>query len=326
MLNLTIIKTKNKIFVKGINCNLKYYIFDGKFAKKTFNSNWYEIEQIPKKIEYETQQEFINYRYELIDKSFASEKIPLILIKNDVANYDEEEGVWRFINKYKIYQSLYEEKYDIKEPELKEVEFKIDNIFEIDEIDDTEKKYEIIVKRGFEEVKDTIDINDSEKQLLDKIIFPDLILSNKPCKFTSKQMYNIIRNYIKTNINHQYAIITSDYDFCFTVEKKIELFEPEEYTVDLNSLSMKKTKIKKFEKRYRKFRKIEIFSMTHSEAKYNNYKIFPEFIANNHKELVKKVDEYLNEIITIINEPLVDCPYCKGEGVIINKTNFIKEK
>jgi hypothetical protein len=36
-----------------------------------------------------------------------------------------------------------------------------------------------------------------------------------------------------------------------------------------------------------------------------------------------KIDKYLNDLITEINKPLIDCPHCKGLGVVdfVDTTN-----
>ena len=54
------------------------------------------------------------------------------------------------------------------------------------------------------------------------MLTPEFCIHERPCKLTSKkQMYSIVRNWIKTNINPKCAEITNDYDFCFTVKRKL---------------------------------------------------------------------------------------------------------
>ncbi|MFK5882928.1 MAG: hypothetical protein QM489_01155 [Candidatus Izemoplasma sp.] len=44
-----------------------------------------------------------------------------------------------------------------------------------------------------------------------------------PCEISSQDLYNIIRERVKQNINYENAAITSDYDFCFTVKRKLQV-------------------------------------------------------------------------------------------------------
>ena len=74
----------------------------------------------------------------------------------------------------------------------------------------------------------------------------------------------------------------------------------------------------KYETRYRKSREVEVFNMTSAKDKYNNYTIIKGFEGNSEEDLKNKIDTYLEELMAIINEPLHDCPHCKGMGVILN--------
>ena len=98
-----------------------------------------------------------------------------------------------------------------------------------------------------------------------------------------------MRAYIKQNIDPKYAIITSDHDFCFKVEKKISLFDIKEYTVDVNNSVFNKRKRKpKYEKRYKTDRKSICFEMTPpSSRKYENYTPMDGISGTDYKDLEK---------------------------------------
>ena len=49
------------------------------------------------------------------------------------------------------------------------------------------------------------------------------------CRLTSQESFDIIRWYIKRNIDPKAAEMTSDYDFCLTVKKLIPLESPKEF-------------------------------------------------------------------------------------------------
>jgi hypothetical protein len=58
---------------------------------------------------------------------------------------------------------------------------------------------------------------------LERMLTPEFALHERPCSITSKQTYDIVRYYVKENIDPKQAEVTSDYDFCFTVKKKVAI-------------------------------------------------------------------------------------------------------
>jgi len=156
-----------------------------------------------------------------------------------------------------------------------------------------------------------------QHELLSKIIFPPVIEPLTPCKYTSKQVYEIVRSFIKKNHNREFCEISSDYNFCFQVNKKIPLADPHSWQKEILKTNGKSYKPKKFETRYTGTRTVKLFEMTHSEDKYKGYTVIPEMFADNEQELMDKMNTLCNEILQKINEPLVDCPVCRGCGVVI---------
>ncbi len=321
-LNLEAIKTDVGYFVRVqgqdsyYNSSLIDFFFDGKKPEKTQNKAWVKITGAPQKIERELSQPNINFRYELKDKSLVSEKFPEVFPQEQVTNYDAENycRVWKA--EYSHLQSLYEEKSDLQPTILDVVTFDFKIILEMDNI----KEYggfSYSVQRtkwdseGFEMLTD----KSIHHELVDTILFPDIILPARTSKLTSKQTYKIIRKYIQDNINSKYAHITSDYDFCFTVKKKIPLTEKTPYQADVSHWKSKKPK---YETRYRENREIEIFEMTHDEEKYKGYIPIKPFEGKNIEDLKYNIDSFLEELMKKINEPLIDCPHCKGKGVLLN--------
>ena len=153
-------------------------------------------------------------------------------------------------------------------------------------------------------------------ELVDTLLFPDIVLPARTSKLTSKQTYKVIRKYIQDNINPKYAQISSDYDFCVTVEKKISLFEKVPYQRNISSFNAKRPK---YITDYRHNRQIKIFEMTHDgdDGNYKGYTAIKPFEGKNIEDLKNNIDNYLAELMTKINEPLHDCPNCKGLGVIL---------
>lgn len=151
-------------------------------------------------------------------------------------------------------------------------------------------------------------------QLLDRILFPSLILPQRPCRLSSQQTYNIVRQYVKNHIDPKVAVITSDYDFCFTVRKRIPLAVPHKYTVDVNK-AYKRQKPKYVDK-VRDERQETIFEMTYAPKNYDNYTPIKGFQASTQAELKGMIDDYCQRLITHINTPLEECETCGGRGII----------
>lgn len=296
---------------------LQNYFFDGKKAESTFSTHWAKIAKVPKKIEEEHSQTPTNYRYELIDKTLESGKFPAVFLREDVASYDSEDGYWRWMDKFAHLKSLYIEKSDPRPNLMVNVDFEFNICLELDNL----KEYggfSYPVQRTRWENEGFVSLTDKEVQhdLIDTIIFPDIILPARKSELTSEQTYKIIRKHIQDNINPKYAHITSDYDFCFTVKKKIHLAKKVPYQRDVSNYGARKPK---YVTDYRENREIEVYEMTHANSNYKGYTPIEGFKGKNIEELKENIDNYLKDLMDKINEPLVDCECCKGAGVICKK-------
>jgi hypothetical protein len=329
MLNLIGIKCRNKIFIsifseEDVWTNYSehshydtciYYFINGKQPEKSFHRYWCVINKEPEKVQIYKPQPNINGRYELIDNKL-SDKLPRIIKEKDIEK--DNSGYW--LGEYANFQSLYKYFSDKQPDILVDVEFTYKTICELDEIKDYGIfKYNINHNSIWENKKE-VNNKDLIYQLIDKLLFPEILLPSKSCKLNSKDSYDIVRAYVKENINSKYAEITSDYDFCFTVKKKITLSQVDSYTVDVNNSWFGKKKRKpKYEKRYVTSRLVEIFNM--APKIYNDYKVIDGFQGKNQEDLKNNIDDYCKQLIEFINEPLIDCPHCQGYGVIL-KENF----
>lgn len=291
-LKLVVIKSKTNIYISDNVNNESYFtsriedlIFDGEQLEKTYAKSWYKINGIPTKIEKKRPNQRINTRYELKEGYPESELTPKVVEASSF--YDEYDAV----------SGLYTYKYDELEGGLEEIEFEVNVIEELDfGFEITEKRF--TPKYDFLSVLSTHPV----------------LLPLKPCKLTHQQSYNIIREHIKNNIDSKYARITSDYDFCFTVKKVITLYQPKQYTVDINAGH--KRRKPKYETRFQQSREVEIFEV--APKTYNSYTIVTPFEGDNYDDLVKNIEEYLSELMEKINAPLKECECCKGLGVIVN--------
>ncbi len=317
MKKLAFIDTKNGCFLSDNpsygETELARYFIDGKKPVLSFNKKWVCVESKPKKIEVSVNQPDINHRYELIDKSLASDKFPEILNREDVAYYDQYEYSWIWKPEYKHKESLYELKSDPQPDILQEVPFEIEKTIHYDKIEEHNGfSYPAVGQGTFGNDNFDLTGEDVNYSLLETIVNADIALPMRPCFLTSKQSYEIIRRFIQDNIDPKIAKITSDYRFCFTVKKRIPI-EPESYTIDENLFTKRKPRLKT---RWRREREVEIFEMTHSEENYQGYTPIKGFEGQNIKNLKQNIDEYLDKLIKEINKPLEECSNCNGRGVL----------
>ena len=300
--------------IKGCNYSSKKLLFDGIPAEPTHSSEWYKLKCKPKKITIPVAGEQINHRFELIDKAMESDVFPLTYKVDDVAIYDSYEYEYVWNPTHAIKKSLYKLAFDMSPDHNKTLKFVIQTICEIDKVEEyAGLSYDIQKTRWGNDGTVKLTSSDIKHQELDKILFPSLLLPSKPSALSSSDSYKIIRQFVKENINREVAEITSDYDFCFTVKKRIELHTPEKYACNVASI---RSKTPRYETRFRKYRAVEVFEMTDDSHKYKGYTIIPGFTGKNHDDLKKNIDTFLADLIAKINEPLKDCPHCDGMGVI----------
>lgn len=288
-------------------------LFNGKPPAATYYPNWYYIEEYPTLIQTEKEGNAINKRYELNDKSIATDKMP------EIIPYEKKEDY-----NYDVIENLYSFKYDREPNYLEEYPCEIQVVCEVDNYTfPPQIEYTGIHKWNYSDTPYTIKNADVQHQMLDKMIFPAVLLHESPCKFTSKQMYDITRQYILEHIDNSVAKITSNYDFCFTVRKLIPLIEPETISYQ-NIFARTKRERNKIHTSIKKYEEKDIFEMTYSPENYKGYSPIPEMYANSESELKEKVDRWLNGLIEIINKPLCQCPECRGTGYVgdIKKGKF----
>lgn len=315
-MKLYMIKTNTKCFITTCtpeewgetyakSYGLKELLFDGEYAKPTYLPEWYVIDLYPAKIE----KKGVVYDYR---KYVLKDEYKGCVGFEEEIDYDN-----RFKFEHEI-DSFYNYEYQKREVNQEVDDLEIEVIMELENFDLPTieyKAYGATNMNGYWDGEYNITSKDVEHQLIDKIMFPNVLLPERPCKFTSKQMYDITRAYIKDNINNKYATISSDYDFCFEVKKKIKKYTPEEVTY-YNIFAKTKKQRNTPHKKIVKYREETIFKMTNSKSKYDGYPIIEEMTAKNETELKEKVDTWLSELIKKINEPLVECPHCNGLGVI----------
>lgn len=319
-----IIDTGNGCFISdcfssgGYDYNYHYsklsnLLFDGEIPIQSYKKNWLFIPKYPSKIQREVGGEKINHRWELKDKSLADKFLEVVPNNYDGEDYDkyfDEDGCFEF-------PSLYEKKYDTVPKSLEDVEIEWESVLNVS---DFKKPPEIcfsgVHQVGWGERKYEVTNASVNHYVFDEMIVPSVLIHKQPCYFTSKQVYDITREWVRSHIDPKVAKITSDYDFCFEVVKLIPLFGPEKITYH-NLFARTKKERQKLRTSTVEFRnKTTIFEMTSEEKRYNGYTPIPKMVADSEEKLQAKMQEWLDSLISEINRPLVECPYCKGLGIV----------
>jgi hypothetical protein len=330
VINISAIET-NKGYYISVATNSSYspfnssslspLLFDGVKADYSFHSDWLFIKSKPNKITHMKHQENNNYRFVLTDDTLSDKlqkEIPREQAGTFVKDCNGEHFEWK--PELAFYRSLYIEVSD-EQPDIEvEDEFTFEVVFKIAEIVPPPSEFNYLAGTAWNSFKHesydkTINRPNIEHQLLDKIIFPSLIIHETPCRLSSEESYEIIRSHVKRNINPVVAKVTSDYDFCFAVAKVIKLANPYSKPITYTPRGKRKPVT---ETRMVTAREVQIFEMTNAKHKYSGYTVIQGFEGNNERALKEQIDNYLADLMVIINKPLVDCHHCNGTGVIDN--------
>jgi hypothetical protein len=280
--------------------------FDGEAPATTFLPNWFYISKYPKKVEIKKPGAISNQRYVINDEKYISEAFPAVIPKEDRENYSEAA------------MELYKYQYD-QEPEyFEEVTIEIQNVMEVENFElPPQISFEGIHKWNYSDTPYAIKNVDIKHQMLDKMIFPEVLLHSRPCSFSSKQVYDITRQHVIQHIDNAVAKITSNYDFCFTVKKIIPVTVPEKITYH-NMFARTKRERQKLHTSVKQFNEHEIFEMTSKEEHYQGYTPIPAMTANSEVELTEKMKLWLDSLVEEINIPLCECPHCQGKGFFVD--------
>ena len=284
-LKFLIVNTKEQgMFIKHTHDNysasyseIPQLFFDDKKLVSTYKTGWFKISNIPTIIQKKGADTRVNVRYELKAGYPVSELTPQTISGSDFDSDDEIAGLYRY-------------EFDTVEGELENVEFKIEVLDEVDNFYVEKPKFP------------------STAMLIDELTsHPDLLM-DKPRKISSQALYKLIREHVKANIDRKYATISSDYDFCFTVQKVIA-HSPVSHTVDVGKRKPK------YETRYTKQRTVIVYET--APKTYNSYPVIQPMTGKNQIDLEEKIEVFLSELMEKINQPLIECECCKGMGVIL---------
>lgn len=292
-----LVKSGNKYFFKLSDIssyNVEAYLVNGFELKESFLQKWYVSNVRPEILTIIRKVTFLK-EFKIKD-NYKHLNLPEIRTNESFVNDDGDESTEKY-----FYNAVYEEDLDI---EHVDIEFD-------DEIEDrVEEPFTFVVnyKDSYNERVKTITGSPS---LVHAALFPEISLASKPTSVTGNEMYQIVRTHVLNNIDSKYATITSDYDFCFTVKKKLAI-EPIHRVRDDRTSRQRKPRLVNYTV---ESRDVQVFEMTPPSKKYNNYTIIKGIVAKDHKDLKRRIDSFLNNLMDIINEPIESCSACSGSGV-----------
>lgn len=254
--------------------------------KPTYAKNWFLIDDYPESVQEQQPNQRKDKYWELIDKDMESKALPLTKQPSEI---DFESPLYE----------LYDMKYDVIPGKLVDVPFEVKVVTEVKNFTLPPKvDFKALAKEGFDEREIIIDNTNFEHQLLDKLIIPEILIHEYPCKLSSDDFYKIIRRHVKANIDNKHAKISSDYEFCFSVNKIVP-------TVGPAPVSHKELMSSKFKEKTEIIDTTEfrVFEMTNADRAYKGYTVIPEISANSEEKLNKKIQKFLDNLMKVINAP-----------------------
>lgn len=301
-------------------------------VQSEWKKDWYFLEG-EDSITSITEEKFGGYGeayWELRDHSTHIEGIIPIKLSPEEADEFEDDG-WYIGSgsKYYVYRGLYTRKQERLPNTTVDVEHEIDYKGTLQqslvENDYSSMKISLLEKSGWSEKQIEVDLSKIVHYYeLEELLTPDLVLHNRPCFIGTDTTYKIVRNYIKNNIDPKHARITSDYDFCFTVKKKVHI-KPIVHQTEQKKKNGRSYAKPKFTTTTIEHKEVEIFEMCPSKT-YQKYTPIKGFKGDSLKDLVENIKLYLEELMFIINRPVKECESCGGTGCTFDKVENINER
>lgn len=281
-------------------------------------SKWYFLPDVFEITSYESKcaSKKVKTGYSLSVPSVESETIPAFLSLSDVGEHRdsyEDEYVW---DHYGHIKSLYQEVYETLHESWNAEEFKLNMIQELN-IDSYNNPVDMQISMcdgPFTPKTYTYDLSSVVQYSdIEQMLTPEFLMHERPCSIHSDQVYKIVREYIRSNIDGQYARITSDYDFCFTVKRRVSI-KPFINRYEIKKGNGRSYAKPKFKETSVTHKELEIFEMTPASQKYNGYTVIAGWQAKNLQEMADQIKSYLDDLMKVINLPVSECAHCQGTG------------
>lgn len=295
-------------------------------VKKGYDtSEWWFLEGVQEITSYETLQKGAPklVMYELNIPSVACEQIPLHLLPEQVGMYRDDDGDYQWL-RYSEMRGMYKAVYENTPDVWTAQEFKVVVLQDI-QIDSFNNPVQMKVKQAY----DNYGGKESEVDLssiityseLEALLTPEFLMHERPCYLSGEQVYKIVRAHVRNHINGQYARITSDYDFCFTVQRKIAI-KPHTNRTEIKKPNGRSYATPKYNVQTVQHKEVKLFEM--APKSYQSYPVIEGWHADNLKGMVEQIKAYLDNLMEEINRPTKECEHCNGMGHIgldVIKTN-----
>ena len=322
-------KSKYGLFfqIESAKFILSYYRFNGLEATATYHSKWKflkgqtKIKEVTLLVKGKSEKIGYKLKPELLEKmgSVSPHFLSLEDVNETITYDDDGDSYTEWENtEYRSLQSMYIAEYKVSEDSFENVDFTAKKLGDIEYSINGAPENFIVKQCSGDFGGKIIDIDLSsvcEYSDLERMLVPEFLLHKRPCSLSSLQSYRIIRAYVKENINPKIAEITSDYEFCFDVAKKVKIkpYVVAHETKKPNGKSYSLPRIKNITYQHKNY---QIFEMTYSPKNYNRYTPIPGFKGESLEDLHNNIKDYLDHLMYLINEPLEECPHCEGFGII----------
>jgi hypothetical protein len=331
-MNLEYYKSKGAIYLSKKESypplNTDSWQVNGQKLLPTHKSGWWKVEGTEIiSVERLGTSVAINLRWEL--KEWVTETVKnltpsVISLDESHEDYDDDEQTYS-IGKdcpHYGYASFYSRRNDYSIPEFISVQYTATCVGEIEpvllEFPDTPsfEFYATIYKRDGRKSVNLKNIITYEG--INEILVDPLVLHNTPCSVDSAKTYKIIRHHIKDNIDPKVATITSDYDFCLGVEKKVKI-TPYQHSWEEKNSKGKSYARPRIHYKEIEHKKVKVFEMSPGPKGYTVYPIIEGFQGNTLADLAENIKMFLEELMYHINIPGEECECCKGAGNIFDR-------
>ena len=287
------------------------------------NNGWYHFEGELKGFKKRNPPKKEQIGWRLINPEIASEKIPLTLTLQQLStvwNTDLDEV--EFVGFYASLASLYQADRTELPAEIVPVEVELVKLRDL-HIENYEVPSEMKIQVQDGNYGGKLQVQDLSKVAvfadIERMLTPEFLLHTRPCSLTSEQVYKIVRAHVLNNIDGKVARVTSNYDFCFAVEKIIET-KPYEVKTEKLTSGMRSYKPPRFTTATKTTKQQKIFEMTwkgaHHGGGYTGYTCIEPWEAESLQELHEYMQQYLKDLMQEINKPVVECQHCDGLGCI----------
>lgn len=287
-------------------------------------SGWYHLDTELKDFKVSKPSTTKQVGWKLKNPEIASEKIPAALSMEQLVRCDED-GDWEYNGPYASIGTLYEPTLILTPEEFESAEVELVKLRDL-----LVENYNAPAAMKFQYREGNYSEPVREGDLSAVAVFPDIermltpefLLHTRPCSLTSQQVYKIVRAHVQSNIDGKVARITSNYDFCFEVQRVVQ-HKPVEIKKEKLTASLKSYRPPRFSTTVSTSKLIKLFSMTWAGAGagngtlgYGEYPIIDGWKAVSLQELYDNMQQYLFDLMREINKPVIECEVCNGTGCL----------